>query len=99
MREKRKNTLFLKKSPGKNGKYTPFFFRILGPDFVARKVPDILVTRMVSLRSRSGWWGGGESCPSSENIDAFQATGYISDTFLLTQATSGEQLCYIEWNI
>ena len=39
MREKKeKNTPFLKKSPGEKSN-TPLFFTILGPDFVARKVP------------------------------------------------------------
>ena len=63
MREKkRKNTPFLKKSPGEKSN-TPLFFTILGLDFVARKVPlyrDILATRMRSFRPLSGGGGGAE---------------------------------------
>ena len=58
MREKKKKKLF-KRNLRVKSSYTPFF-TILGLDFVARKVPlpYILVTRMGSVRSRSG--GGGE---------------------------------------
>ena len=38
MREKKKKHPLLKKSPGEKSN-TPLFFTILGPDFVARKVP------------------------------------------------------------
>ena len=66
MREKKKNTPFLKKSPGEKSN-TPLFFTILGPDFVARKVyplPDILATRMRSFRPLIwGGGGGGLWCP------------------------------------
>ena len=38
-RERKKNHPFLKEISGWNVKYPPFFFTILGPDFVARKIP------------------------------------------------------------
>ena len=57
MREKKKKHPLFKEISGWKVKYTPFFFTILGPDFVARKVPplpDILATRMRSFRPLSG---------------------------------------------
>ena len=62
----RKTTPLLKEISGWKVKYPLFFFffffTILGPDLVARKVPhlpEILGTRMRSLRPRSGRGGGG----------------------------------------
>ena len=61
MREKKKNTPFLKKSPGEKSN-TPLFFYNSRAGLCRTKstpLPDILATRMRSFRPLSGGGGGG----------------------------------------
>ena len=66
MREKKKNTPFLKKSPGEKSN-TPLFLQFSGRTLSHEKypLPDILATRMRSFRPLSG---GGPGLKTSKMI-------------------------------
>ena len=68
MREKKKKHPLFKEISGWKVKYTPFF-TILGPDFVARKVP-LYRTFWHQAWGHSDPWvgGGGRACPSKQSV-------------------------------
>ena len=59
MREKKEKHPLFKEISGWKVKYTPFFFTILGPDFVARKVPLYRTFWQHACGHSDLWVGGG----------------------------------------